>query len=48
MKLVRLHGALREFELLYAPDGFRLAVNTPTQAARLLAVQIPAFDKALR
>lgn len=48
MKLIRLHGALREFELLYAPDGFRMDVNTPVEAARLLAAQIPAFDKAIR
>jgi predicted phage tail protein len=48
MRTVRLHGRLREFEILYAPNGFRFDVNTPVEAARAIACQVPGFDAALR
>jgi predicted phage tail protein len=49
---VRLHGSLRELELLYgnapAQEGFIVWAGSTVAACRLLAAQIPAFDQAMR
>jgi predicted phage tail protein len=49
---VRLHGSLRELELLYgnAPgnEGFVVFAASTVAACRLLACQIPQFDQAMR
>jgi predicted phage tail protein len=49
---VRLHGSLRELELLHGNaagnEGFVVWAGSTVAACRLLAAQIPAFDQAMR